>query len=99
MSIIHGAGSGRFDDDHEPPSVRSTPWRAYGLSDEDFGAMYRDQGGRCAICEDETRLNVDHDHETGKVRGLLCRRCNVALGFLRDDPELADLAAAYLRRA
>lgn len=103
MSIIHGAASGRFDDDHEPP--RSTRARdrlshmraTYGLEPDDYAAMVEAQDGRCAICRRADLLNIDHDHETGQVRSLLCRRCNVTLGFLQDDPELASLMADYLR--
>lgn len=63
------------------------------------------QDGRCAICrEEETAtargrvrsLAVDHDHETGAVRGLLCSRCNTALGLFRDNPALLLEAIAYL---
>lgn len=44
------------------------------------------------------QLAVDHNHKTGKVRGLLCRRCNQALGKLEDDPALFEAAATYLRK-
>ena len=57
-----------------------------------------EQGGRCAICGLEKPLVCDHDHQTGFKRQLLCHACNVALGFLRDDPDVADAAASYLRR-
>ncbi len=45
------------------------------------------------------RLSIDHDHNTGDIRGLLCHNCNVAIGHLNDDPELLDAAAGYLRTA
>jgi hypothetical protein len=71
--------------------------------------MFAEQNGRCAICRQvETtrgpngrprRLSIDHDHETRDIRGLLCHRCNVALGLLDDNPELLDAAAGYLRAA
>ena len=44
-------------------------------------------------------LVIDHDHETDRVRGMLCRRCNAALGMLRDDPAIMDAAADYVRRS
>ena len=44
-----------------------------------------------------TRLSVDHDHETGKVRGLICHLCNIGLGSFHDDPELLENAAKYIR--
>jgi hypothetical protein len=76
--------------------------RKYGISEEEYKILYKAQGGRCAICRRATgatrRLAVDHDHKTGKVRGLLCGPCNNTLGLIaRDDPEVFDRAAAYLR--
>lgn len=70
----------------------------YGLTLEEYDAMLIAQGGVCAICREEpTRsLAVDHDHATGQVRGLLCIRCNRAIGNLRDDPNLARRLAEYL---
>jgi hypothetical protein len=64
--------------------------------------MLAAQGGACAICKEprpeERTLHVDHDHETGKIRGLLCFRCNNALGDLRENFDLAQKAAEYLDR-
>jgi 5-methylcytosine-specific restriction endonuclease McrA len=75
--------------------------RTYGLSPEEYDAMYTEQDGKCAICgrhqsELNSVLNVDHDHETGAIRELLCTTCNGAIGFLQDDPEIVRLAAEYL---
>lgn len=53
----------------------------------------------CAICERTEQLVGDHDHATGKPRGILCRTCNLALGNMRDKPELLRAAAAYLERS
>jgi hypothetical protein len=70
----------------------------YGVTAEQYEAMYEGQGGRCAICGGEFDvLCVDHDHDTGAVRGLLCRPCNVGIGYLRDDPDRVEAAAGYLR--
>jgi Recombination endonuclease VII len=74
----------------------------YGMSPEDYARLLAGQGGVCAICQrppSEARLCVDHCHATGQIRGLLCRSCNGALGFLRDDENVAMAAAAYLRKA
>ena len=79
----------------------------YGLSIEDYETMFSDQGGVCAICqkaetvihrttERQIRLSVDHDHNTGEIRGLLCQRCNQALGLLNDDVEALHQAITYL---
>lgn len=68
--------------------------------------MLRAQGGTCAICYEALKdacptaaepAAVDHDHETGRVRGILCHRCNHALGHLRDSPEIARRAGLYLQ--
>ena len=76
----------------------------YNLTVEAYQERLAAQGGVCLICqrppEDEVfnnkRLCVDHDHETGKVRGLLCNSCNAAIGRMRDDPERLRRAIAYL---
>lgn len=73
----------------------------YGITSEEYDAIYKAQGGVCAICRRASgkrrRLAVDHDHKTGFVRGLLCRPCNRnVLGHLRDDPAALDRAIGYL---
>jgi hypothetical protein len=73
----------------------------YGLTVEQYEKMITDQKGICLICERHVtecrqRLNVDHDHITGKVRGLLCGPCNAALGIFQDDIEILKRAVAYL---
>jgi len=70
----------------------------YGMSLEEFDQLLAEQHNACAICgltSSET-LCVDHCHDTGKVRGLLCRRCNSGLGFYDDDPAFMSKAVAYL---
>ena len=71
---------------------------SYGLSIEGYNALLARQGGACAICrkQPEQRLCVDHCHVTQKVRRLLCRRCNLGIGYFGDDPRLLRRAAAYL---
>ncbi|HAM41948.1 MAG TPA: hypothetical protein DCP69_11645 [Candidatus Omnitrophica bacterium] len=73
--------------------------KLYGISMEEYDRWLEAQNGRCAICEAEPSrrmLAVDHDHETGKIRGLLCTRCNVAIGGLNDNPALLRKAIVYL---
>jgi hypothetical protein len=75
--------------------------RNYGITIDDYNEMFQEQGGRCAICgkhqsEFKNRLYVDHNHSTGTVRGLLCQKCNTAIGLLSDDIILVRMAAEYL---
>jgi hypothetical protein len=72
----------------------------YGITPERYDAMSAAQEGKCAICAKQypegMRLDVDHCHTTGTVRGLLCRGCNTSIGKLRDDPVLLRRAASYI---
>lgn len=83
--------------------------RAFGITPEDYAAMMALQDGVCAIChQSETsvdpktmapkRLAVDHRHDTKKVRGLLCFRCNSTIGKVNDDPQLLTRMVEYLTR-
>lgn len=71
--------------------------RRYGITVEHFDAMFAEQNGLCAICREAPAAHVDHDHETNRVRGLLCFNCNGALGQFRDRTDLMQRAIAYLR--
>ncbi len=74
----------------------------YGITVERFNSMVEKQKGLCAICGQPPtgkRLHIDHDHETGQVRALLCSPCNIVLGLFKEDPVLLDKAKAYLRQA
>ena len=71
----------------------------YGLVEADVQQMLERQDGLCAICRSAPAIHIDHDHATGAVRGLLCFRCNAALGQLGDDPEVLVRAARYLLTA
>jgi hypothetical protein len=77
--------------------------RNYGITAEEYGRMLEAQGGRCAGCgrtdsgdRRNVSLAVDHDHKTGKVRGLLCSPCNRVLGKVDDSPDRLMALAAYL---
>ena len=74
----------------------------YGISLAEYNQIFSDQGQVCAICQ-KAEWNgkapyVDHDHATGKVRGILCRKCNSAIGFVEDDPAIAASMTKYLRK-
>jgi hypothetical protein len=70
--------------------------KSYGLTPEDFGRMIVDQDGKCLICGERRPLQVDHNHTSGEVRGLLCLYCNVLSGWLETHGENLDSAIAYL---
>uniref|UniRef100_A0AAU8BB03 Endonuclease VII n=1 Tax=Escherichia phage Baskent_phicoli_1 TaxID=3145031 RepID=A0AAU8BB03_9CAUD len=75
--------------------------KLYGITVDDYEEMFKRQGGVCAIChQPETgniRMAVDHCHASGKVRGLLCKNCNTALGNLKDSIEILTNAITYLQ--
>jgi hypothetical protein len=78
----------------------------YGMTLEEYEILLVSQGGVCAICGSESsgrdsakHLDVDHDHDTGRVRGLLCHHCNVGMGHFKDDVNLMKAAIQYLERA
>lgn len=72
----------------------------YGITSEEYVALYETQDGVCAICSLPERklptLAVDHDHVTGKIRGLLCSSCNLGIGHFKDDVGLLRNASNYL---
>jgi hypothetical protein len=76
--------------------------RSFGMTVQQYDEMLDAQGGCCALCGSDFpggrgRFVVDHCHDTGRVRGLLCNLCNVGLGALRDSPQLLQKAIHYLR--
>ena len=76
-------------------------WRLkkrYGMSVDAWDSMYQEQNGLCKICKASPVQHTDHCHTTGKIRGLLCHKCNAGLGMFNDDPELFTKAIAYLAR-
>ncbi len=70
--------------------------RSYGLTPDDLAEMLSNQNGLCAICLTAEAAHVDHDHTSGRIRGVLCFRCNAALGQFDDQPANLRRAAVYL---
>lgn len=76
--------------------------KSSGATLEDFNTMFENQQGYCKICGKhqanlKRALNVDHNHKTGKLRGLLCNSCNLGLGMFKDNLILLELAIKYLK--
>lgn len=69
---------------------------AHGIPIEESNALFKKSNGCCQICNIKTKLYVDHNHITGKVRGLLCQQCNSALGFLKEDINIMQNAINYI---
>jgi hypothetical protein len=74
--------------------------RRYGITQEEYLELLRQQRGQCKLCErglDDMYPHVDHCHDSGRVRGILCGQCNRGLGLLGDSPDLLERAVLYLR--
>lgn len=97
---------GRYQEDNRKYHLKSK----YGMTPEQYSEMLVLQKGLCAICRESgkersgggrakssVRLYVDHDPVSKEVRGLLCHKCNIAIGLLYDDPSRIDRAADYVR--
>ena len=82
---------------------------AHGITVDDYDRMFDNQDGKCAICGTTNphgegsnstylkNLSIDHCHKTGRIRGLLCNKCNRGIGLLQDDSELLQRAIEYLK--
>jgi hypothetical protein len=101
--------TGRVRSECKPCRSTSSAAARYGLSVGDVLSLAKAQGSRCAICKVHAKdiahdsfkhnpLVIDHDHKTGKVRGLLCPTCNLVLGHAKDDVNLLANAISYLTK-
>jgi hypothetical protein len=75
--------------------------RQYGLNEDQFYDLIDFQGNKCGICKiplDKVQINIDHDHETGQIRGILCDKCNRSLGLLLDSPIIILKAIEWLKK-
>ena len=97
-------------ENYDPIKQRDKNLRhAYGITLDEYNVMLEKQGGVCGICKTDNPKGrqsgrgvvkdfyVDHNHETGEVRGLLCNNCNRAIGNFKDDPSIIQKAVLYLR--
>jgi len=77
--------------------------KKYGINNEQYNSLIKKQNNKCAICNTQDnnfrkKLSVDHDHKTGKIRGLLCYKCNLILGNANDSIEILNKAKKYLKK-
>lgn len=106
---IHRQGTKNWYRDN-PDKAKSQRLKKYGLDLDGYNALRKKQKYCCAVCKKHeedvsqgraktpaTALHVDHDHETGKVRGLLCTNCNIILGKCYDDKTILKRAMQYLK--
>jgi len=102
--------SGLKRNTHKSWSSLSDRWYRvkYGITEEQYNTLLKNQNGVCAICKKPEmilhkgitlkKLSVDHDHSTGKVRGLLCHNCNLAIGYFEDNSTVVYNAYMYLNK-
>lgn len=108
LSVYCKECSNAYGERYRTRRMHQSREKNYGITPEQYNTLHIDQGGVCAICgQQETKIHkgvkvdlcVDHDHETGKVRGLLCAMCNHGLGNFKDNTELLTNAIDYLQSA
>ena len=101
LDRIHSQRSDKYYADHDAAKdyhrKRAYKYRDHKVSFKDRENLIAVQDGKCAICSDNTKtLQVDHDHETGAYRGMLCPQCNMGLGHWKDNPLTIMKAIQYL---
>jgi hypothetical protein len=86
--------------EYKQSQLRQRRKREYGLSDEDMSNMLKLQDYKCEICQIDIDWGccVDHNHNTGKVRGLLCTTCNTGLGMFKDNSVILNSAINYITK-
>lgn len=102
-----GNRGANFSPDRREAVARYTRAMKYGITGDQYDSMFSRQGGLCAICGRPQRIErrgrifplaIDHDHVSGKVRGLLCHHCNIIIGMAEDNEDILRSAIRYLRR-
>jgi len=95
--LCHNSRNRRFVKERHGGSRHYHLRGRYGIGADEVDKLIRRQGGLCAVCRESEAKQVDHDHETGAVRGIVCLLCNAAIGAFHDDPNLIRRAIAYVR--
>lgn len=83
--------------------IKSQRFRKFGLTEAKYNAALEKQAFKCALCTSPQPggvgdWHIDHCHKTGRVRGLLCKNCNLGLGLFKDNPDLLEAGAVYLKQ-
>jgi len=92
----------KYNRNHKEKIKNSRLKRIYNISIDEYNNILLTQNNRCAICkkpldlQNPKHVHIDHDHKTGKVRGILCNKCNSAIGYLNDNIEYIKNALEYL---
>jgi hypothetical protein len=84
---------------HTPEFYFKRRLRNYDMDENKYNELHKKQDGKCATCGDMVELKIDHNHSTGDVRGLLCEKCNAALGMARDNVNILKHMIEYLERS
>lgn len=88
--------SNKYYEDKSPAFRRRL--NRHGITEQEYNALVKEQGGKCAICSTKDDLVIDHCHDTLRVRGILCNSCNKALGYLKDSLDSLEAAKSYLTK-
>lgn len=87
----------RLKEKEERTQLKCHLRKTYGITIEERDALFAKNGGMCWICSKSVSECVDHDHDSGKIRGALCRTCNAGLGLFKDNADIVLSAALYLK--
>ena len=102
MTFPKGRGIQRYKGNKQERQRQANRKHRYGLDYLPIEEMNKEQGGLCAVCRkpfiQRNEPQMDHDHNTMEIRGLLCFQCNRGIGGLQDNPALCRVAAEYLER-
>jgi len=79
-----------------PSRKKSAVCWVYSISPEKYDELIIKQNGKCAICDERKKLDVDHDHLSGQIRGLLCRNCNALVGMIEKNNEILIKVQKYI---
>ena len=100
---MHKNGPSRKKTYYEKKGHKTARLRLYGIMPEEYDRLYKEQGGRCSICgihqsKLKKALGVDHDHDTKLIRGLLCYKCNLGIGYFSDKKKTGNKSGSIFTK-